>query len=311
MINNTMPEPNLSNPGEYYTTAAFEGKFSNEEDIKSALLQIKYGTPLVLNNGPVWALWGDAGNERFVRMVSEIKGRESGRAFGLTMPFEQLTPFADTESIHPMDEPLFSEPGNLTLKRLMGAINFIRFPGNNDTVSASDMPEYVKNYDAKTKKLTLQTYDPTGKDDIAHLVDLMQSQGMRYASASSLNFSNEDEIIDTSKAYEFAHLFEHRLPILQDDTQQKRKTKGWGSYGILLFDQNGKSFSREGNIGNDIIQQILIEYGEIKYSSTYKPAAYPDKVLHLQDLPEEVQSLQGADLADAIRIYLGWHIPEL
>lgn len=305
------PESDLRTPEELYSTASFEGSFLNENNMENALFEIKNGTPLVLNNGTVWALWGDASNERFVRTVCEIKGRESGRAFGLTVPFEQLAPYADLDSLHPIDRSLFSQSGNADLKNLLGAISFIRFPGDAGKVSASDIPDCVKSYDPLTKQPILQTYDPTGKDNTAHLVKLMQLKGMRYASASSLNFSREDEIIDVSEALAFAHNFGHNLPVLQDEKQQERRTKGWGSYSILLFDKNGKSFTREGSIGNDIIQQIMIEYGEIKYSPTYKPAAYPDKVLHLEDLPEDIRSFQGADLSEAIRIYLGWHTPEL
>lgn len=281
----------------------FRGDFSAITDLEKAVALMKEGVPLAIDNDAVWGIWGDACNESFVETVLRIKNRPPDRTFGLTAPFETVLPMVDMGRLHPDARPLFADSSGLLIKELLGAIVFVRFPGDYAKIKESGLPATVVSYEDQTNLPVLQTYDPVGKNNLHKLLELARKAGIIYPCASSLNCSGQKEIIDHDEALKFVERFDCDVAVMTDSAALHHCR---GSYTIIEFNTIGIQVVRQGNIGKDIIERILSGYGPVYEAEQCKPAAYPECTLHLADLPPEEQGEHGTGMARAIRTYLGW-----
>lgn len=229
---------------------SFLGDLSNPYHLDRAALRIATGNVLAVDNDSVWALWGDAANEKFVTDIQRIKGRDPNSRFGVTLPFEAVAAYADMDRIHPDLQKLFATPQKLT--DLVGSLAFVRFPVSQHAIEGSPFGETVISHDVHQLPI-LQNYDPTGKLNIELLVQNAITHGATLPAATSMNNSGQGEIMTLPEAGEFIH--EHMLSHVLVDSQASRA--GIGSYAILEVSSGGIQLIREGNISAGLTERLL------------------------------------------------------
>lgn len=279
----------------------FRGEIAIRGDFFRAIDYVSRGIPLAYDNDCVGALIGDASNPQFFEGLLQAKDRQPTRTVGLIVPFHKLSPLAHLANINESSRELLSEPGCETLEELLGALAFVRFPGDPELVAQSDVPDCAIGIDQKSGLPLLQTWSPQGKYHVELLEQFTDHVGIRYLCATSLNRSGESEIILPADAAQFCE--EKDLPMLADyDAGNTGRFKAKGSFSIVTLTNTGIEIAREGSIGNDIIAAILEKYAEVlPAADEYRNASYPDRVLHFSDLPEEMRHLRGAELSQALR----------
>ncbi len=237
---------------------------------------------VLIRNGGVWALIGDAESAAFVEEVNHIKERDPGRTFGLVSSFEDSLGWVDFKRVKdPRVIDLLLDSKKVV--DLLGALSFLRVPVDEEKIRAAGVPECLISRDGYGDNPIIQIYDPTGKDDIATLYGLSKEMGQRFMAITSANRSSEPEIHgdDAMGAITFVGNMEPLqppydergasiVPIYDDDTTV---WCGDGSYFIVgvatkstvephqPVDSGGFVLIREGNIATIHIAQLLSEYG--------------------------------------------------
>lgn len=228
----------------------FSGDLALSRHIKAAAQHIASGEVVAIDNDSVWALWGNAADSRYVDTVRRIKGRDPNSRFGLTLPFQAVTQYANLDLIHPKLRALFEKPDTLT--GLLGSLAFVRFPVRPDLIAGSLLESTVLSQDTQGRPL-LQNYDPAGKKNVQMMVEEAMSLGVQLPAASSMNVSGNAEIMEMADAAEFVR--DHALNNAYHDSNASRL--GTGSYLILEATASGFCMLREGNISNDIVRRLL------------------------------------------------------
>lgn len=277
-----------------YGPLGFEGDISLESHQKMAAELMAAGRAVAIDNDAVWAIWGDSGSDNFAHEVRTIKGRDPSRALGLTMPYHEFVPLIDFDRVHSSVIPLLEDPDRLTER--LGAMAFIRVPGNALFVIEKEVPDCVITY-GQNDLPVLQNYDCKGKANINSLIEYAKELGVEYPAVSSLNSSGRPEITEPEDAIRFAR--DHNLPILADIRAVR---KGTGSYPILEFNSNGVSLVREGNISGVLIKNLMHEY-KISVPQTIRPAAYSP---YNGSDNLELRELRGSELREALIENFGW-----
>lgn len=255
---------------------------------------ISRGRAVLMQNGGVWALLGDAENPAFIEEVNKIKERDPSRTYGLMSSFEESLEWVDFDRIKDprVVELLLDSEKTVDL---FGALGFLRMPVDDARIKMAGVPECVISRDSRGLNPLVQIYDPTGKCDAATLYQTTRQAGQRFIAITSANRTSEPEIArdDVLRAIALmANTQPLMLPYSTDGSSTEvipiydDNSKEWcgnGSYfiaGVVEKDRSepyaevgdgGFTLLREGNIATTHVQQLLFDYGINVHSPTLLP----------------------------------------
>ncbi|HET9174030.1 MAG TPA: hypothetical protein VFN56_01975 [Candidatus Saccharimonadales bacterium] len=277
--------------------------------IMEAADQLAANKPIVLENGPVFAVVCNANDPQVQAKIKKAKDphglntRGAHQPVGWTVPFAHALDTVDMSLI--TDERmrrLLADPSELTGR--IGALAFLRAIADKRVKHKRNIPDSIIPDEAGAM---VQIYTPTGNDSTHKIVRRSMALGVEPVMTSA-NVSHEKEIIDGERAIQFAHDAGGLAVYLQG--RDTADTAVRGSYPILGVREDSFTLERAGCFGADIIARLLFDvpfqpftaHGELP-----QPAKYPEYVLHLNDLPDAYSSYKGNDLWFGILATQGWH----
>lgn len=265
----------------------FEGDFSAASAVRQAAAYMADGRAVAIDNDTVFAIWGDGANPQFANNVDAAKGREPGRAYGLTLEAKDFLSLVDLDRVLPDARPLLENP-EAFVKRL-GAMAFVRLPVHPQAIEDYGLPASVLS-GTKAEPIA-QSWSYEGKDNIERLLNQAK---LAVPAVTSLNISGKPEITNLEDARHFAK--DHDLPMLSD-THARRKVTG--SYPIISITNEGMSIirARQTGIGTAWLTRLLVN---IPLQSIESGNVQPGID------PYELHNLSGPELRQASLEYLGW-----
>jgi hypothetical protein len=274
----------------------FVGDFSVDPDIYAAADLMRDGRALAVDNGTVFALWGDGAKSAFIDEVDRAKGRDPNRPYGLSLCWADFLSLVDADRVHPSILPLVAEPDEF--RDRLGAITFVKAPLDSKRAEERGLPRRLLS--GPEHAPIGQDWSPEGKANIAFLLELA---GLECAAVTSLNRSVvEPEIIGLDKALQFAR--KHDLPII-GDSLARREAKG--SYPIIDIHKSDPVTgaerraihvvrSRAKGIGSALLSRLLVGVPLTTASADALPGIDPP----------ELKGLSGPELREGLLHYLGW-----
>lgn len=245
----------------------------------AARLVAKGGIAGIFNRG-VCALWFDGGNEKAVEKISQIKGERKNKALALTLSLEEFIPMIDFEKLPDQAKDLLL---STDLKWKVGSLLFIRAPLKKKYHLLVPAAAKVMSEDGICM---IQNWDSFGHEYTEWFLKKVKKLGIKYPCVTSMNLSNQPEIVDQKEAQDFCQ--KRGIQIFLKDPKAHPEHKG--SYTIIAVDKNGISLTRDGNIPGRIIERILgVKLNKEKAKKINHPQIkFPDSLLEGFS-PEEIR----------------------
>jgi hypothetical protein len=270
--------------------------------------QLICGGLVAYDNGPVYAIVGNAGNSNLQEQIRLAKGEDRHGPVGATMPFDEpliegifrTSHLTDAKDIALRD--FLEDPDALT--RRLGGLAFIRTPADPDkraTLPDGMFPESTADKDASDEAdVTIQVYSPVGNAVTDSLLRRVLMKG-GVPVMTSLNPHGTPEIITEAGARQFSAARGLHLAI--NGSEATKPLRGRASYPIVDIRLNEAERRQEigvprtGFMDIDILVALLdgLPIADIDRAKLSLPK-YPDNVLRRQDLPEPAQTAKGEEL---------------
>lgn len=268
---------------------------------------------LVLDNGTVFALAGNANNPDLQKRIVDVKGgnRKVVQPVGWTTFFdERVLSTIDVDAIKLSSlQELVRNPDELTAR--LGALTFLRATADLNAkkelgIHASIIPEAGENGNPPE----VQIYSPDGMTITTAITRAAITQGAETVMTSA-NRSDEPESVTTTTALAFIDgtLPENGPPkvLVNSCKDEDRPSRPRGSYPVLKIAQGGEEFIniRPGCFEPTILEAALHGF-PVRMAPNPQKVKYPDSILRMQDLPTDVQSLKGPEFRLGLLAHLGW-----
>jgi len=247
--------------------------------LKEAARLASSGVPIGFYNRGVFALWGDAKNTSFVESVEKIKGEaRKGKPLGATLSAKQLVEHLDKELIPAKFHHIFLNPQELSDR--LGSLCFYRLLLTRQSLEKIPSSLISWNKDVPT----IQNWDPSGHKPAGNLMQEFLAQGIDFPGITSLNLSDQPEIVTDEEAKVFA--MERGIPLLLLDEKDPRTAQG--SYPILEFNGDSISLVRQGHISHELLSHIL----SVTIDATNaKLAKYPQTAISFDEMEKMTPSI--------------------
>ncbi len=263
---------------------------------------------VLVENGPVFALAGNAHDPDLLGMIQMIKGVNRGlqQPVGLISPFD--APISDELSVlDAIDKDSLTEA---SLKRLVaapdlltrriGALAFLRGPADISVKAAAILPDSIV---PPQHGSSIQLFSPVGSQRGEQLVAATADKGIRLVMTSA-NISKKPEIVDVNEAWQFAAEFKKKydsnMTVLHQYAPGEKPSRPLGSYPTFEI---GKALTivRAGFVELDLLKSLFSDFDvQVAEGDNFKQTMYPDNVIRRQDLPVAYRKLHQDDLRSAI-----------
>lgn len=264
---------------------------------------------ILFRNGPVYAMPGNANDPDVQRNIQQAKDpngegtRGANQPLGWTVPFDHSLDAIDMSVVNdPGLRRLLSDPHELTGR--IGGLAFLRALADPQVKRRRGLPDSIV---PDAFGATVQLYSPTGNDDTSKVIRLAMAMGAEPVMTSA-NFSKQPEIIDQSTAERFAARAGGLAIYGQNPEVSENPCRG--SYPILGLTAEGLTLERAGCFHAGIVRALLYDVPFWPRSASGqppRPANYPDRSLHMADLPRDIRRLRGNDLWLGVLATMGWH----
>ncbi|MBC7707763.1 hypothetical protein H7Y63_00890 [Polaromonas sp.] len=258
------------------------------------------GEIIMIENGPVFALAGDANNPQMQAMVGLIKkDRSPTQPLGWITPFNNALQAFDLSDVKDRALKNFLvDPDAMTTT--LGALAFIRAKANQRYKKQHGVPDaLIPPQIDVTEPTMVQLFSPTTNDRCSRLVRYATAHGVRV-SMTSANYHNRKEIVDFNEAQEFAKQEGNMFFLPQYDASSK-PARPMGSYPVFKVLPDKLKLIRFGflepTLWNSILKDLPLD---LSPGLTKQEPNYPANVLRAQDLPEEDRTKTGREMHDAI-----------
>lgn len=247
------------------------GSLLNKNDREQAALHVLRGQVVGIFNRGVCALWFDGGNPKAIRKMTKIKGQGRGnKAIALTLSLEEFIPMIDLTKIPDQVRNFLLAPD---LKWKIGSLMFIRAPLRDDYQTR--VPRHAQTF-SENGVCMIQNWDSHGHTPTERFLKNLKQLEVSYPAVTSMNKSNELEIVDQKEAERFCQ--DHDIPVFLKDPKAHPLHRG--SYTIITMDKDGIKLSRDGNIPSWIIEQIFdMPILKDKPRQSYYPQIIPQNLL--------------------------------
>lgn len=268
--------------------------------IALAATAIKAGKLVLWENGPVFALAGDAENPLLQQNISSVKKDRSP-----IQPLGWITPFSSAMGAIDMSvitdtrlERFLSDPDEVT--RRIGALSFLRANADMSYKHKNSIPDaLIPPQVADEEPSNVQLYSPTANDRCSRLVRYAVAHGATMAMTSA-NYHGQNEIVTYEDANEFAKN-EGNLLFLPQYHPGEKPERPRGSYPVLKVLPDRLQLIRFGFLEPSLMADILDGLPiDITPGLDAQEPKHPHGVLRRQDLRLTTRSLKGQDLHDAV-----------
>jgi hypothetical protein len=261
---------------------------------------------LVYDNFAVYALSGNADDERVQEYVQMAKGPGRGKKqpLALTVPFtEDVLRTVSLDGIeHSGLRGLLRDGEELT--RRIGALSFIRARADMGIKSIEGWPHSViPEPDEEEPRPNVQIYSPEGLDMTTRVVLAAKRLGA-IPVMTSVNVSKQPESITEVAARTFIN--ESRpnpidLPLFVNQSDEDKPARPRGSYPALKVLPDRLQLFRPGWLEPSLMYDLFPDVPvELASGGDLVKVNYPYNVLRRQDLPKDEQNLKGPELRLAI-----------
>lgn len=263
---------------------------------------------VVIDNGPVYGILGNARNKRLANLVQLVKGeaRDTTRPLGLTIPFNEIAGAYETSEIQDDTiRELMENPDALT--EHLGGLAFVRGRAGKTLINEDkDLPPTIisspKTIAHPRQQIypEIQIYSPAGNPTAARIIQLMLDMGGLPAMTSA-NYTKRPEIIAEKEARAFANA--EGVPIYVVQSDDKKPSRPRSSYPILQVTDTGITIIRTGFMDAELVQALIpdipmgIDAQLPKHGSRH--------ILHRTDLPKNIHNMTGPELRKGILEILG------
>jgi hypothetical protein len=288
-------------------------------EIQEAAGRLACGEVVGMFNETVFAIVGNVNDPALAEKLQALKRDPSRSTVGLTVPFRDIVPMIDIESIaDPKYRRLVADEGDELTGRI-GGLAFGRFFAHKSLVNNPAVPQILVGSDPMSGKPTVQGWSPTGVERASGFIRAARAYQPKAGeyhvrpSMTSMNLGGKPEIVDMGEALEFIENAPVNIrPMMLDlGKYPEPGAKPIGSYPIVTVrtDKSGQTRlerTREGNLSGEILQLLLDGYEIDLYPEDFKPSAYPENVFTVNDLPERYRHLRGGLMRLALLETFGW-----
>jgi len=221
------------------------------QSVETAVEHILQGGVLVVQLRKIFGMVFDAESPEATRKVSEVKKANPERKFATMMSAKAFLPLIDREAVAESLRPLVQDPQ--ILKTTIGGICHLRAPIKKERAKEINgrAPNIVS---FKEGRYYIYNLIPFGHAEITRLANKLNEKGVVFPGVTSLNQSQEPEIIGLKEAQAFCRQHSALLPfILTDSNSVRRGVKG--SYTII--DLAKLTVERNGNVPASLLAKIL------------------------------------------------------
>jgi hypothetical protein len=205
------------------------------------------GLTLGLSAGSVCLILFDGARREAAEEVMRIKGEGRGpRPSTLALSARRLAPMLDGERMAPALRAVFLDP--IELEDRLAALCLLRAPLR----PGVSLPPAVASR-SPDGGLWVQNWLPEKGNPLCPLLDALAGCGIDYPAVSSLNLSDEPEIVDQEEAAAFCE--KRGIPFFLSDPERRYRPRG--SFPILGLDLKGASLLREGHFAAEIFEKLL------------------------------------------------------
>jgi hypothetical protein len=261
---------------------------------------------VVVDNGPVYGLLGNARNDILASLVQSVKGesRDPTRPLGLTVPFDTIQAPYDTTHIQDIAvRDLIKDASALT--EHLGGLAFVRGRVNESLIGDHLPSAIVSNpknmtHNRRQAYPEIQIYSPAGNTAASRIIQLMLDNG-GLPVMTSANYTGQPEIITEKDAREFAA--EQRLPIYVARPDGEKDMRPRSSYPILQVTDDGMTVIRTGFMDAALIRALV---PSIPLSIDTQPNKHDEKhILRHEDLPDHLADATGPNLRRGLLQIMG------
>lgn len=258
---------------------------------------------VIMENGPVFALAGNAHDPDILDKIRLLKTERRGRdqPVGLISEFNvTLSGYimaCEVINVEAIEEPklrtLVSDP--LLLTSRLGALAFLRAPADPILKDVLQLPDSIV---PSQPKSAIQIFSPVGSERGETFAQAALDKGV-LLTMTSANISGNSEIVTVGEARAFARTAPVELQVLQQYADGEKPIRPRGSYPVLEVMPDHLCVIRPGFLEYDLIADIFSDY-DIRLLQNYKRSNYPANILRRKDLPKGYRSLKQVDLRAAI-----------
>jgi hypothetical protein len=259
---------------------------------------------VLIENGPVFALAGNAHDPDLLGMIQTIKGENRGiqQPVGLVSPFDapigdglDAIDAIDIDAIHETNlQRLAIDPELLT--RRIGALAFLRGPADLRVKEAAILPNSIVPSQHGT---SIQIFSPVGNPRGERFVSMTADKGVRLVMTSA-NISKDPEIVDVNAAWKFAAAQDSEMIVLHQYAPGEKPHRPRGSYPTFEIGR-ALTIVRAGFVELDLLKSLFSDFEvQVAVGDKFKATKYPDNVIRRQDLPAPYRKLEQDDLRSAI-----------
>lgn len=239
-------------------------------------------------NRSVFALFGDATNNRAFQTIVDLKGEARlHRPVALATPADQMLEMIDFNYVDPRLHKLFSNPDTFSAR--FGSLTFWRLPIKSDIAESlrSSGVTWVLSDQVigDTQVPYMQLWDPDGTGDMAKLIEDARLGGIEYVMVTSMNCSGKPEITSADEADVFAKRRGLEHMVYAPDA----KFAVAGSYTAYGVSPNGLELIRDGNIPHTVLSKLILNV--VEDPSFNITVDNPKVIPHQQQIPLEL--IQG------------------
>jgi hypothetical protein len=258
-----------------------------------------------VENGPVFALVGNADTPNLLERIQEFKGeKRATKPVGLIIPFDAVlgdsliaTDIFDVDAIvNPHLRELVRNPDLLTDRA--GALIFVKAIADMAVKAAAGLSDAVIPAEHGS---SVQLFSTEGSLAGSALSQAAAEHNIRVI-MSSLNRTGTPEIVTIDEARQYVAEYNLDLPITHQFEAGDKPVRPLGSYSIIEIKPDHISVARPGGLEFELIRNLFSDY-DVRLDPDHKPTLYPDNVLRRQDLPPEHRNLKNEDLRDVLLPY--------
>jgi hypothetical protein len=223
------------------------GSLRDADDCRKAATIATEGRMLGLSAGAVCLLMFDGEYQKSAYEVMNIKGETRGlRPSTLLLSASRFVPMLDERKIAPVLHKIFLNAGEVESR--LAALCLIRAP----VLPEISLPSTVMSHTSDGTK-RIQNWLPEDGNPLCTLLKAMQDAGIVFPAVTSLNLSQEPEIVDQDEGIRFCA--EHGIPLFLTDPERGYLPRG--SFPILGLDDKGVNLIREGHFSGDLFEKLL------------------------------------------------------
>lgn len=248
----------------------------------------------IVENGPVYALVGDAHKPDLQQRVKEIKGeRGANQPLGWTVPFAHAADAIEVSAVkHDKLRDFIADPDALT--RLLGGLVFLRAPASLYAKAERRIPDSII---PDRPDATVQIWSPTGNYAASRLIRAAMAHGIEPV-MTSVNRSRSPEITSEHEARCFAARYIGERALIQvTRSDDEKPLRPRGSYPVVNLEAESLQIVRPGCFSVPFLQQLLAELPtQIAPGKNFQSPKHPEQVFDVAHLPRQAQRLEGEDL---------------